>query len=384
MALTTHPVLDAAALRAVFAEGRPPTVGLEEELMLLDPETLDLLPRADAVLARVGDPGTFRRELPAAQVELAAPPLPTVPDAAAALLAVRRDAAQAASGIGLLAGAGAHPFASGLGELNGGDRYLALREEFAQVARRQLCFGLHVHVAVPGPDRALAALEAVRRRLPELAALAANAPFYEGHDTGLASVRPKICDLLPRQGIPPHVPSFEAFADALRWGAASGRVPDAGQWWWEARLHVRHGTVEVRCPDTQATVADAAAVAAVVQCLVVDAGERWAAGEPVPAPAQDWRLAENRWSACRHGVGGTLADPGTGESRPTREVLFELLDGLAPTSADLGCTAELGRARQLAVSGRADVLREAAGDGPGAPGRATRWLAERFLSEAPG
>src|SRR5919204_4039056 len=141
--------------------------------------------------------------MPAAQLEIALAPGKTVAGAAAALRAARADLAAAAAGTALFAGAGVHPFAAAEGPLNGGERYDAIAREYGAVARRPLVFGLHVHVAVPGADRPLAVYNALREELPALAALGAAAPYYQGVDTGLASVRPKLCDLLPRQGVPP-------------------------------------------------------------------------------------------------------------------------------------------------------------------------------------
>lgn len=335
------------------------TVGLEEELMLLDPDTLDLAPVALSILHAVdGDP-RFKPELPAAQLEIVGAPAPTVGVAAAELLAARRDAAGAAAPMARLAGAGVHPFAAVEGALNPGERYAAIADEYGAIARRQLVFGLHVHVAVSGADRALAVYNALREHLPALAALGAGAPYYDGRDTGLASVRPKLCDLLPRQGVPPAIASWEALADAYAWGRDTATVPDAGQWWWEARLHPRLGTLEVRVPDTQATVADTAALAAVVHALVADLCARHDAGEALPV-APSWRIAENRWSACRHGVEGRWADPHRGRSRPMREHLLELLDGLIPAAVAMGCARELDGARDLVERPRAAAARATA------------------------
>lgn len=336
----------AAALRAAFAPPGPVTVGLEEELMLLDPETLDLAPRAVEALRTLGDDERFKLELPAAQLEIVTGAHPRVGDAARELLAARRALVQGLSGSLRVAGAGVHPFAAGLGVLNRGPRYEAILEEYASVARRQLVFGLHVHVAVRGPERALAVYNALRGFLPELAALAGNAPFYEGRDSGLASVRPPLSGLLPRQGVPPALPDWQAYAAALRWGAASGRFPDPRQWWWELRLHPVYGTLEVRVPDTQSTVADTAAVAAVVHALASWLAARHDAGEALPV-APDWRIAENRWSALRHGVEADLADLDTGEPRPARERLGALLDALEGEAAARDCAAELADARGL-------------------------------------
>jgi carboxylate-amine ligase len=310
----------AAELRAAFEEAGPATVGLEEELMLLDAETLDLAPLAPEAIAALGGDPRFKLEMPAAQLEIVTAPHATVADAARELAQSR--AALAAAGF-RLAGAGAHPFASGLGPLNPGPRYEAIGAEYASVARRQLVFGLHVHVAIRGADRALAVYNALRSYLPELAALAANAPFYEGRDSGLASVRSRISGLLPRQGVPPAFESFAAYAEALRWCD----FDDPRQWWWELRLHPLLGTVEVRVPDTQRTVEETAAVGAVVHALTVDLAARHDAGEALPV-AESWRIDHNRWSACRHGLDGEMTDLRTGERRSTRERVAALLDGL--------------------------------------------------------
>jgi carboxylate-amine ligase len=372
---TDLPELDVATMRAAFAHERALTVGVEEELMLLHPETLDLEPRAADVLARcAGDP-RFKPEMPAAQLEIALPAAATVGELATGLRAARADLAAAADGIGVLAGAGMHPFAHAEGVLNAGPRYDAIAEEFVAVARRQLVHGLHVHVAVDGADVALAVFNAVREQLPALAALGAGSPFYEGRDTGLASVRPMVCDLLPRQGVPPAIGSWEELVGAFQWGRTSGAFPDASQWWWEARLHPTHGTVEVRVPDTQATVADTVALAAVVHALVADLAARARDGEPLGAAAS-WKIAENRWSACRHGTQGRWYDVWSGRSEPMADRLHALLDRLEPTARELDCAGELRAARDLVDAPRATAAREVGREG-GAQAIAA-WLSDRF------
>jgi carboxylate-amine ligase len=367
--------LDVESLRAAFAHERPLTVGLEEELMLLHPETLDLQPRALEVLGRVdGDP-RFKPELPAAQLEIALPAAESVLELAAGLRAARADLVAAADGIGLPAGAGVHPFAAGEGVLNDGDRYTAIADEFASVARRQLVHGLHVHVAVDGADVALAVFNALREHLPALAALGAASPWYEGRDTGLASARPMLCDLLPRQGVPPAMASWEELVGAFQWGRTSGAFPDASRWWWEARLHPTYGTVEVRVPDTQATVADSIALAAVVHALVADLAARAEAGEGLGA-APSWKIAENRWSACRHGTQGRWHDVWSGRSEPMADHLHALLQRLEPAARRVGCADELRAAHDLIEAPRAAAARAVARDG-GARALAA-WLSERF------
>jgi carboxylate-amine ligase len=374
--MTAEPTPTADELRAAFDAPEPLTIGLEEELMLLDPESLDLLPRAAELVESAGD-ARFKLEMPAAQLELSLPPERSVPDAIEALAAARRDLSAAARPLGPLAAAGVHPFAAALGELNDDPRYAFTEREYGEIARRQLVCALQVHVAVGGADRSLAVYNALRPWLPLLAALAANAPFHDGRDTGMASIRPKIGELLPRQGIPPAIASWESFAKALAWGAASGLVPDARRWWWELRPHPEFGTLEVRVPDAQSTVADAAAVAALIHSLAAWLADRHDAGAPL-ATADIWRLEENRWSAARWGMDAELADLASGERTPARECLAALLDELAPVAARLGCASELATAAALGDRNGAAKQREvaAAGDLRGVAG----WLVDSYLS----
>jgi carboxylate-amine ligase len=369
MAAQTPPA-DARTLRATFDAAEPLTVGIEEELMLLDPETHDLAPVAPQVLDRLAGDERFKLELPAAQLEIALPPERSVVDLGVQLAAARRDAAAAAEGIALLAGAGLHPFAAAEGELNAGERYESIAREYGTVARRQLVFALQVHVAVGGADRTLAVYNALRGHLPDLAALAANAPFHEGQDTGFASYRPIIADMLPRQGMPPPIASWEAWAEDLRWGARSGRMPSPSQWWFELRPHPEFGTLELRVPDTQATVAEAIAIAAVAHALVARIIEHPHDGVP------SWRIEENRWVAARHGLDGAFADLLTGEPVGVRERLHTLLDELEPYATALGADEPFAFARDLVDANGASRLREAVGSDPRA---AARWLAHRFL-----
>lgn len=368
----------AETLRGVFERPQPLTLGLEEEVFLVDPGSLELAPSAPAVLAALSGDRRFKPELPISQLEILTPPLADVPTAAKEIAAGRRALVAAAEGAARPVATGYHPFSPGEGELNSHPRYAEIIEEYGPVARTQLVSSLQVHVAVGGAERSLAVYNSVRSYLPELAALAANAPFRDGRDSGLASVRPKVSEALPRQGVPPALAGWEAFADALAWGAAAGTVSEPRLWWWELRPHTAFGTLELRVPDAQTTVAEAAAVAAVAHALVAWLAERYDARDRLPVHAR-WRIEENRWSASRHGVDGTLADLETGERRATRERLHELLELLAPTAARLGCAAELAHARSLVECNGAIRQRKVVAEA-GVHGLAA-WLADRFLAD---
>jgi len=343
----------------VFDETEPFTVGLEEEVMLLDPVTLDLAP----VAARV--PGA-KLELPASQLELNTPPAATVGEAIAALAEGRREAAAAADGIARLGVAGVHPFAAPLGELNADERYENISAQYGDVARAQLVCALQVHVAVGSAERSLAVYNALRGHLPELAALAANAPFHAGRDTGFASVRPLINGLLPRQNVPPAFASWDEYAGALAWA-----VPEPGSWWWELRPHLTYGTLELRVCDAQTTLEEAAAVVAYAHSLVAWLAER----DELPV-VRSWQIGENRWAALRHGVEATFKDYESGRERPVRDLLLERVEALAPVAERLGCADELALVPRLIVRNGAMRQREAGLQG------AAAYLAERFLTPA--
>lgn len=367
--------LSAAELRRRFDATGGFTVGIEEETMLLHPETFALAPVAGELLSGLGDHARFKPELPAAQLEIATAPAASVGDAVAQLAAARRDLAAAAVGLARPAVAGVHPLAPAEGALNSGGRYDTLRAEYGPIARRQLVASLQVHLAVGGADRTLAVYNALRAHLPELAALAANSPFHAGRDSGLASVRPTICEQLPRQGVPPRLESWEQFAAELRWGAAAQTVPEPRMWWWELRPHPAFGTLELRVPDAQTTVAEAAGVIAFAQSLAATLAARHDAGETL-SDAATWRIEENRWSALRHGLDGTLADLVTGERVPTRERLTALVGAVTPAAERLGCADALVATRASIAANGATRQREIARE-RGSRGL-VRWLAERF------
>jgi carboxylate-amine ligase len=374
---STQPAADAETLRALFDHDRPPTFGIEEEAMALDPETLDLAPCAPELLEADGGHERLKLELPASQLEAISLPCATLTELGEELLSGRRRLAAAAGDRARPASAGAHPFAAAEGALNRGGRYDRTEREYGPVARRQLVCGLHVHVALSGPERVLAVYNALRGHLPDLAALAANAPLREGRPAGMASVRPLIAGMLPRQGVPPSYGGWEQLAADLAWGNATGRLEGFAGWWWELRIHPLLGTVELRVPDAQSTPQDAMAVAASAVALVLYLAERHDAGE-LPAPAPSWRIAENRWSAARHGTDGETADLTSGAMTATRERLHGLLDELRPTAAALGGGEQIDHAHALAECNGAQ--RQLAVARERGPHGVADWLCQAFLA----
>jgi glutamate---cysteine ligase / carboxylate-amine ligase len=325
------------------------TVGVEEEVILLDPETLLPTDAVTDVLAWTdGDP-RFKPELRCAQLELVTPPASTVADVARELAAARRILAERLRGRIRFAALGTHPSSTTMSAVTPTRRFREIGEELRWLARAALPSGLHVHVAVDGAERALAVYNAFRSYLPEIAALAANSPFYEGRDTGMASARLKLREDHPRSGIPPAFDSWKDYTDFVAWGARGAVIRDPSYHWWDLRLNASYGTVEIRVADSQTRIDDAAAIAALCQSLAASLADRYDAGDRLRVH-DTHRIAENRWRAVRDGLGGELADLDTGAPFATRERLRDLVGELEPYAVTLGCERELGYALGLVTA----------------------------------
>src|ERR671914_606826 len=295
-----------------FGASAPYTVGVEEELQLVDPGCLALVPAIDSVLAARDAAGlpadSVASELSASCVEARSPVYGTVAELADELPVLRRRMRDLVEGCDArLAAAGAHPFSDSTEqEITGKERYHRVEREMGWTARMQAIYGLHVHVAVPDEEYAIRAIATLSRHVPLFIALAANSPFWAGSDTGLSSVRVKVFDLVPRSGLPPAFRSwedFEGYVDAL---VDAGSIPDYSLCWWDVRPHPRLGTVELRAPDAQTEGARTASLAALAQCLVATADEH--------PPENPLFTEENKWRATRYGLDARLHDFKTGHS----------------------------------------------------------------------
>lgn len=329
-----------------FGASAPYTVGVEEELQLVDPASLALVPAIDAVLAARDAAGlpedSVASELSASCVELRTPARGTVAELAAELPALRRRVRDLVEGCGArLAAAGAHPFSEATAQaITDKERYRRVDREMGWPARMQAIYGLHVHVAVPDAEHAIRAVNALSRHVPLFVALSGNSPFWAGSDTRLSSVRVKIFNLVPRSGLPPRFRSwedFECYVDTL---VGAGSIPDYSLCWWDARPHPRLGTVELRAPAAQTSTTRTASLAALVQCLVAASDEH--------PPEDPLFTAENKWRATRHGLDARFHDFATGRDFTAREAARNLIARLRPVSQDLGCEAELGGVSEIA------------------------------------
>jgi glutamate---cysteine ligase / carboxylate-amine ligase len=326
---------------------RPWRVGVEEEVMLLDAHSMCPANRVDDVLASLPPHVAARAsaETHACVTEIKTRPHGTVAGAAAELVLLRSSlAATVRDRLGLrVAAAGTHPSAHREHvALTSAPRYREVAATMRALSRREPTMAQHVHVAVPGPDAAVRALDGLRRDLPLLLALSANSPFWRAADSGFASARTAIFSAFPRTGIPRPFGGYRGYVEAVEPLLRSGAIPEPGFLWWDARLQPRLGTLEVRIMDAQTRAVDAAALTAVVQCLV-----RLHAEGDGRRTLEPEILAENRFVASRDGMAAALVDE-RGGRRPMREALAELLARCAPVAHELGCAAQLAAAGWLA------------------------------------
>jgi glutamate---cysteine ligase / carboxylate-amine ligase len=303
-----------------FGTGEPFTIGLEEELLLVDPETLQLAHVADRVLPAMHLPKERAdHEAFLAEVEVRSEPRRTAADAITDIAAGRAAVAKAG---GTPMAVGLHPDARfGDVSLVQSDRYRRVEGEMRGLIKRTPECALHVHVAMPSPDAAVAGLMGLREALPLIGALGAGSPFWFGFDSGLASARAAIIRAYPGRGLPPRLRGWEDYLEALDSIAAGGGPEDHTMVWWDARLQPRLGTIELRELDVQTGLEQAAGVAALVHALA-----RRAAEKPLSETAPDQALHWSSFRAVRDGLDAELLF--RGRLRAARDAVRELLDEL--------------------------------------------------------
>ena len=331
-----------------FGSGPPLTVGVEEEYMLLDPAGFDLVSGVEELLAETAETEMHDRlkpELMQCVLESGTCVCADIPEAAADLRLIRQYVASHARSHNMrLGAAGTHPFSLFENQkITARDRYRALVEMLQYVARRELVFGMHVHVAVPSPQACLAVMEGVLIELPVLLALSANSPFWRGDHTGLASSRAMIFSAFPRSGLPPRFADYQDYAEAVGFMEATGAIGDYTHLWWDVRPHPRFGTIEVRVMDCQTRLEDTVALAAYVQCLVKLLLDRYDQGQVLSYHRM--LLSENKWLALRYGLDAPLMDLAAGKrvKMAARTLARRRIRELRPISRDLGCADELAR-----------------------------------------
>jgi glutamate---cysteine ligase / carboxylate-amine ligase len=365
-------------IEAHFGESPPFSLGVEEELMILDRATYEQVAAVDKIIAGVAGielPGQIKTELFASVFETNTNVVGTAAEAEEALRALRRAAAGAAAAEGLAIAAGAtHPFARPEAQpIVKEQRYVTFVGYGGISVRRQGVQGLHVHVGMPGASECWECLEAILPWLPVLLALSANSPWFAGEITGMASNRAPVLAELPRAGVPP---AFASYAEWESWVERLARLDVAEDYtriWWDARPHPKFGTLEIRVADQPTDVSLSAAFAALLQalCAAALAGDLPSNGLLLGDRGRA-DYVQNRWSAARFGPKAKLIHPdGTAFVRAS-ELGSELIGLLHPHAE------RLGGAEQLALIDpqrcEADVQAEAASAVDAAAGLVARTL----------
>lgn len=327
-------------IEARFGESSPFSIGVEEEIMILDAETLQQRPAVEELLREADEidhPGVLKTELHASIVELNTGVCSSAPEALERLVRLRATAAEAAERTGLrIAAAGTHPLTRAE-ELVVVDkpRYQGFVEYAGVSARRQGVNGLHVHVGVTDSDTCFKALDGILPWLPVVLAVSANSPYFGGAETGLMSNRAEVLAQLPRSGAPPVFGSYTEWEDFVERFRASGISlgQDYTSFWWDVRPHPRFGTLEIRMPDQATRVELTGWFAALLQALcrtVVQAEPR---ADP---PWERGVYQQNRWAASRFGARAELIHPDEPRTETASELMRELLQVTAPAAAELG------------------------------------------------
>jgi carboxylate-amine ligase len=329
------------------------TLGIEEELMIVDRESWDLANAIEDLLEDAADGGgDIKPELHESVLEIATKPCSDAREAGTELRGLRRRVAELASRHGLTIGsAGTHPFALWEDQrISARPRYRDLINALRFVARQEVIFGLHVHVGIDDADKAIHVANGMRVHVPLLLALSANSPFWRGQPTGLASTRMPIFRQFPRVGMPPSYRDWDDFEERIGFMVKAKTVEDYTYLWYDVRPHPNFGTVEIRAMDGQTRVEHTLGLAALIQAMVKELAEHYESGEALSEYPYEM-LDENRWVAARHGLDGEMVDLPSYERVGTRALAQRVRDRLREHAQDLGSEDELGGIDDLLEGG---------------------------------
>jgi glutamate---cysteine ligase / carboxylate-amine ligase len=347
----------ASVLDHKFGRSAPYTLGVEEEYQLLDPETWDLVQHIDSVLAAVADgdhQDRIHAELMQSVLEVTTPVCRTAGDVYRSLAQLRGYVAEIARAEGCRFGsAGTHPFSLFERQrITARDRYRQLVDQLQYVARRELIFGMHMHVAVDDPEKAIQVMNGLLLHLPQMLALSASSPFWRGEPTGLASSRQMVFAAFPRSGPPPRFRDYADYAEVVGQLERTGCIADYTHIWWDIRPHPRLGTIEMRVCDAVTRLEDVVAITAFFQAIVKMYCEQFDAGREIPS----WHrmlTTENKWLAARYGLEAPVMDLATGRRNrvPVAQLIRRTLRDVEPHARELGSERELEGVREILARG---------------------------------
>jgi carboxylate-amine ligase len=338
------------------------SLGVEWELMLVDRETRALTSGATEILEELhpgGEHPTAKKELLQSTIEVITGVCQKVGEATADLAGTLEKIVPLAEarGLGLMC-AGTHPITNWrTQQITENPRYAKLIEDMQWLARRMQIFGVHVHVGVRSPDKAIAMVNALSAYIPHFLALSASSPYWVGGDTGLASARSKVFEGLPTAGLPQQVEGWVGFERYMETLIKTQTIASIKEVWWDIRPHPTYGTVEMRICDGLPTLAEVGMVAALTQCLVEMMDREIDKGYTLPTPKR-WVVQENKWRAARYGLDAQII-VSEDSVQPIDAALRELVQDLRATAERLGCAQELEMVQQV-LDGGASYQRQRA------------------------
>ncbi len=319
--------------------------------MIVDAQSLELVNAIETMLEPAAA-GEIKPELMESVLEVSTDPCANTHEAGEQLRALRHQVCNRAKSKGLAIGsAGTHPFAMWEDQrIVARPRYRDLISALRFVARQELIFGMHVHVAVDDPDKAIHVANGMRVHMPVLLGLSANSPFWRADSTGLASTRTPIFRAFPRVGIPPTYHGWADYERRIDFMVKARVIEDYTYLWHDVRPHPRFGTVEIRVMDSQTHIEHALALAALVQGLVRELSEHFDSGVPLSKYPFEM-LDENKWLAARHGLDGEVVDLPSSDRVSTRALARRLVDRMRDHCRDLGSLNELEAVEDLIMRG---------------------------------
>jgi carboxylate-amine ligase len=336
-----------------FSSSPRSSLGVEWELELVDLDSRQLTGVASDILAEIGAPHggehpKAKHELLESCIEVITGVCTTVDEALRDLRGTVDEVAAAAAtrNAGLIC-SGTHPFTDwATQEISPNPRYAKLVEDMQWLARRLQIFGVHVHVGVRSPDKAIPIVNALTAFIPHFLALSASSPYWMGADTGLASARSKVFEGLPTAGLPYQLSGWDDFEQFMETLISSNTISTIREVWWDVRPHPQFGTVELRICDGLSTLYEIGWAAAMSQCLVEMLNSQIDKGYTLPTP-KGWTVRQNKWRAARYGIDAEIIVDERGTTVPLRDAVLELVDELMPFAERLECTKELARARDI-------------------------------------
>ena len=344
-------------MNIIFNGSEAPTLGAEIEVQIVDAAgALATDTAATKILAQLGESPGYKHELLECCVEV-------ITDVCQNVGAVRKDLGdkverliEVADGQGYrIMCTGTHPFSSWADQTVSPDpRYHRLIEDCQWTARRLLIFGVHTHVGVGSGEEAIAISNALGTYIPHFLALSSSSPFWQGRDTGLASIRSKIFESLPTAGLPYMMENWGQFQRFMRTLIGAGTIRSIREVWWDIRPHPGFGTLELRICDGIPTMDELCSIVALSQSLVVWMGERYNAGLPLPQH-KAWTVRENKWRAARYGLDAEIIRDEEGNLLSLRRSIGDTVEMLEPTAEKLGCYEDLCRINHILERGTSAV-----------------------------